>query len=598
MRIRGPDWMRVLVFSIVLLASIEPARAAVRLHALIIGNNDVFSDAESDPGAPPLVPLRYADDDAAAIASFIEPIASSVQLLTLMDATTQTLYPELVARAKPPTVAAVEAAVETLARAVARDAAQGHQSVVWVFFSGHGSWSHGQGPGLALSDGAITREFLYDRILARVPATYVHLLVDACHAESVVRPRGSHAEVVALPPEVTNAALLRATLARFPNVGAILGSSSDAQTHEWDALGHGVFTYELLSALRGGADVNNDRVLEYSEVYAFMSAANRSVPDSRARLSVVAHAPARNRRAPLLSLTDLASPRLAWLIDISGERGRIEVTDTTGRRLATLHNAADFTASLLLPAGSPLFVSAEGVGKVAKVRMSSGTATRFGDLEFEPSPSRRRGVLANLLSQGLFATRYGRGYYEGFTENARDLVAVPLNDGPVQDGGSAPSASPDSNDLEPNVRVAAGLGGSRAVARKAGTSYGVQLVLGRATGHGPIVAVDGFVVDEGALREWRGTAKVGWSWQTTPAWVRAYGGPRLGAGWILQELEGLPDHSSPLALAGAAVGLLTSLTDGFGAFVEVEGAVQLMQRDDEARLSPSSSAWLGAALEW
>ncbi len=585
-------WTKILLLSIAVLAFAGRAAAAPRLHALIIGHNGVFPDADSDSESPPLSPLRYADDDAAAMAAFIGQVAASVHLLTLMDATTQALYPELASRAKPPTLAAVEEAVMALNREIARDRGRGVQSAVWLFFSGHGGVSRLRGPGLALSDGSLTREFLYERVLARLPATYVHVLVDACHAESVVRPRGSHADVVSVPPAAANAALLQVTLARFPNVGAMLASSHGAEAHEWDAIGHGVFTHELLSGLRGAADVNGDRLLEYSEVYAFMSAANRGVADARARLAIVARPPALDRRAPLLSLSDFASSKVSWLTGISGDRGLIQVTDELGRRLATLHNARDHTASLLLPSGSTVLVTAGGVE--AQLLARAGGVTRFNDLPFEPSGSRSRSVVSHALARGLFTSAYGRGYYEGFTDNAPDLVAVPFerDAGPAQRSRSTGSRPP------PDLRATVGFGGSRSTAAVLGTSYGAQIALGGATTHGLLLAVDAFTARDGPLREWRTTAKIGWSWQTAPRSVQGYGGPRLGVGWIVQQVDGQPDRSSAVGLAGGSLGLVTRVTDRVGVFAEVELAALLMKRDGGTRLSPAPSAWLGNTFEW
>lgn len=598
--VRG--WMRGLLLSMMILVLAGRAAAAPRLHALIIGNNDVFP-GDGEGGSPSLIPLRYADDDAAAVAAFIGQVAASVRLLTLMDATTQAIYPDLVSRAQPPTLAAVEEAVALLSAEVARDRARGEQSVVWFFFSGHGRPSPGpgaegrppreQGPGLALLDGSLTRELLYEQILARLPASYVHLLVDACHAESIVRPRDSQAQIVNLTPAVVNATLLRTTLARYPNVGAILASSRNARAHEWDTIGHGVFTHELLSALRGGADVNGDRLLEYSEVYAFMSAANQSVTDPRARLAVVARPPARNQRVPLLSLRDFSPAVGAWLTDISGERGTIRVADGLGRRLATLHNAADFTASLLLPAGSTLFLSAGGVE--AEMPARTGAVTRFGDLRFEPPRWRSRGELSSALERGLFATAYGRGYYDGFTANVAGLVPVPFGRDAAQD---ASPARVDESGSASGRRVAVGFGGRGSVARGLGVSYGAQVAFGPAVGHGPVLAVDASTAGNGALREWRASVECGWSWQTASRWLQGYAGPRLAGGWIVQQMAGRPSRTSAVALAGGSLGVLTRITDWLGVFAEVEASAQLMRRDGATKMSPLSSLWLGNTLEW
>jgi hypothetical protein len=585
--------LRALLVSF-LLTWAMPAGAAQRLHALVIGNNGVFpAGAEGEDQGAAAVPLKYADDDAAGVSALLGEAAASLHLLTVMDATTQALYPELVATARPPTLASVEQAVLAIAAELERDRARGDQSTVWLFFSGHGSTSYRGEPGLALSDGALSRRFLYDHVLARLPAAFVHLLVDACHAESIVRPRDAHAEAVAIAPEVTTALLARSTLTRFPHVGAILVSSRDAQAHEWDAIGHGVFTHQLLSALRGAADVNADRLIEYSEVQAFMSAANRSVADTRARVALVARAPELNRRAPLFDLSQLPRERSNWLTGVSGERGIVQVLDEFGRRIVTLHNAPDLSTSLLLPAGVALHVVA---GKQeANLTMRPGQSIRFGDLNFLQARFRSRGSLSAALERGLFATRFGRSYYEGFTDNTADLVAVPF--APAPDEAVAPATLEAERRPEPGVRLAAGVGLSSATASVLGTSAGLRVVVSPAGGHGPSVAIDGSTASDGPLTEWRATGTLGWVWQTRPSQLRVYAGPRVGAGIIVQNVEGESPASGVVGVGAATAGVITRVTRQLGLFAELELAAQLLQRDGLLTVDAVPSAFMGATWE-
>ena len=295
-------------FHLVLVAAALASQAAIaraddKIHLLVIGNNQAFAEQQAAAAKPALPLLHFADDDAVAFYELFAGGSDSAHLLTLMDAETQGRYPQLTATARPPTLQDVRSAVAALARRIEASHAQGHRNIVYIFFSGHGAVEEGKGPTLALLDGGISHAFLYDEILGKLPADYVHLFVDACHAEAVVRPRDAAAIAVPISAGEANALLVRSTLARFPHVGAIVAASNDAQAHEWDVLGQGVFTHELLSALRGAADVNHDGRIEYSEIYAFLGAANRGIDDTRARLSVVAHPPEieqpRRRRAPV-----------------------------------------------------------------------------------------------------------------------------------------------------------------------------------------------------------------------------------------------------------------------------------------------------------
>jgi hypothetical protein len=590
---RWREWWWAVLFALMVVFAPAGARGATRTYALVIGNNAVFPDDEENVRSRGLSPLRYADDDAAAVSAFLAETSASVELLTVMDATTQGLYPEWVATARPPTLAAVQEAVHRIALSLEADRARGDQSVVWVFFSGHGTVSYRGAPGLALLDGAMSRDFLYRDVLARLHASHLHLLVDACHAESVVRPRDAQAEAVEVTPAAAAAVLLRSTLAQFPRVGAILGSSEGAQTHEWDAIGHGVFTHELLSALRGAADVNGDRMVEYSEVYAFMSAANRSIKDSRARLTILARAPESNRRVPLVDLSGPPSGRGTWLTEIPGRFGKVQVVDELGRYVATLHNEEDLRGSLLLPAGKALFVTADR--REAQLSGRPGAVTRFEDLRFAPAPLRQRGRVSSSLERGLFATAYGRGYYAGFIDNAPDFVPVPLKSAAEPDRSGADAATEASSD-GPALRLGAGIGLSGAVANGLGASHGLQIALARAAGSGPAVALEAFEAQDGPIHEWRAAAKVGWLWQTSPRLAKLYGGLRVGGGFVVQEVEAGGVGASALGLAGAAIGLATRIDGNVGAYAEVELSGHLLRRDGKTRVSGVPSGTLGATL--
>src|SRR5262249_4236809 len=143
------------------------------------------------------------------------------------------------------------------------------------------------------------------------------------------------AQPVDVTDEDVQAYAARSTLARFPQVGAVLATASGVQAHEWDVYQRGVFSHELLSALRGGADVNRDGRIEYSEVSAFLGAANGEASDPRARLSVVVRPPALNRRAVLVDTTRLGA--VFRLVGHGSELGQIFVEDELGNRVADFH---------------------------------------------------------------------------------------------------------------------------------------------------------------------------------------------------------------------------------------------------------------------
>src|SRR5258706_222403 len=181
------------------------------------------------PDGGPLEPLRYADDDAAVFFAFTRELSQAAVLLTVLDAASQRRFPELVGVARPPTLVELRRAVAMLRERFEADRRAGHEPTLLFFFSGHGTRGGSRPPSLALLDEPLTQEILYRDVLAALPARYVHIFVDACHAESVVRPRDLEAQVVALGAEDVQAYAARSTLARFPHVGALVATASAAQ---------------------------------------------------------------------------------------------------------------------------------------------------------------------------------------------------------------------------------------------------------------------------------------------------------------------------------------------------------------------------------
>jgi hypothetical protein len=572
-----------LVFGLVPVLVPTAALAETRLYSLVIGNNRAFvgktTGAES-------AALRFADDDAAAFFEFIDDGAQSSELLTVMDDDTQRLYPLLAGRAQVPTLGALKSAVGRIALRIGADHAAGHRSVVTIFFSGHGAVDEHGTPALALLDGGLTQEFLYRELLEKLPADEIHLLIDACHAEAVVRPRD--AEVVSVSPDQANRFLVQTTLGRFPQVGAILAATTNAKAHEWDAIGHGVFTHELLSALRGAADINHDRRIEYSEVYAFMAAANRSVDDARAHLDIVAKPPEVNRRSVLVELSRFPATRLAWLSHISGRLGAVEIGDARGRRIATLHGDQEFAADVLLPAGGTLYVRAGG--REATFAPGAGEVVAFDRLAFANPSSRPRDAMDDAYRRGLFAAAYGRHYYDGVVDQVPSLAPVEFSD-----SSGAPSGY-FIDSQSSGARFVLGGGLSRAVAEDLPLLSGVTLGIRPARANGPGLSLEVLSAASGPVREWRVEAGGGWLWSVGKGKVRGWGGLFASGAWLHQTLSERPDLDSAALSLGPLLGFSTDVSGPFGIWSEIMLAGMLHQQDDETTVSFVPSAWIGGSL--
>ncbi len=209
----------------------------------------------------------------------------------------------------------------------------------------------------------------------------------------------------------------------------ILAHSADQQTHEWDRYRGGIFTHELLSGLRGGADLNGDGRIEYSELGAFVAAANSAVTDPRARLQVVVHPPASDRRAPVLTHFDLVGARVLLF---TGTDTRVyTVEDGRGVRVADLRRSGDRPGWLRLPQGD-VFVQRKTAeidepGEETKVSAVMGGIILAEALSFEPGQRQGRGALDQAFRRGLFATPYGAGYYAGYTDREGLLGVADLS---------------------------------------------------------------------------------------------------------------------------------------------------------------------------
>jgi hypothetical protein len=562
----------------------------LRVHALIIGNNLAYGSSSAVIGNA-LPALRFADDDAAAFYVLVSALSKDTHLLTVMDAETQELYPELPAVARPPTLSQVKAAVGELSRSIASDHAQGHSTAVFVFFSGHGSTTESGVPALALLDGNITREFLYDEILAKLPADYIHVLVDACHAEAVVRPRGTDVQTVSVTAADAEALLVRSTLARFPNVGAIVAAASDGEAHEWDRLHHGVFTYEILSALRGGADVNRDGRIEYSEVVAFLSAANRDIDNPSARMTVVARPPEVDRRVALVDMTQFRSEAVSRIAEISASAGLIDLEDQAGRRLGSVHAEKGSLADIVVPARSVIYLRTHD-GE-ARVQTVPGDVVAFRDLTFGPSGERSRGSLDSAMRRGFFAAEFGRHYYSGFIDQAHDFVPVTF---PTSD--SATDASEENGAA--NARGISDLvflvGATTTVVRTDELSEGARLAFRPSGPRGLVVSTELLRDAPIGGPEWQTAGYLGWLWSVGLGSMRASWGALAGGGAIEQRLAGQSARWSGLLSAGPTLGIGTQPHRGLGVWSEAQFLARAYRQENRTELSLAPGAWLGVSL--
>jgi len=243
---------------------------------------------------------------------------------------------------------------------------------------------------------------------------------------------------VTLSPGQADLTRLEASRSRHPQVGVLIASSGPNDAFEWDHYGSGVFTHEVLSALRGAADVNGDGRIEYSEVGAFVAAANRAVEDPRARLKTIIQPPAAAAHAALSELRPGATA--GRLVGISPSIGRFFVEDAHGNRLVDAFPELGFEMSISLPSDRKMFVRAGD--REAELLLRSGQEQPFADLGFRRQNSRTRDAVDSSLRAGLFGDPYGPAYYRGYVDRSTAVSVSTLRLPPVLLRGEAESSPP------------------------------------------------------------------------------------------------------------------------------------------------------------
>lgn len=382
-------------------------------YALVVANNGSNDKA--------LEPLRYADDDGARYFELFQPQTEDAVLLSVLDNETQALHPGLASRTLPPTKKELFGQLARLNERMKADKAAGKEPILFFIFTGHGKRGPAGEGRVALLGEDLTRTELYEEILAKSEARYLHLIVDACDSYFLVNSRGG----IPSQPPVTAAVtqlLDGRSLDRFPNVGVLLSTSSQKESHEWSAIRAGVFSHQVRSALSGAADVNADGKVEYSELRAFVAAANLGVTDPRGKVELFARPPAQDRSAALVDLT--RPSRLSFLVLPAGMAGRYWVEDAHGVRESEVNKEADRPLAIAISQPGEHFLrSSEREARF--VIDAAATVVDASTLSFASRQMASRGALEASFRDNLFHTPYGPKFYAGFVASTGEPPVAP-----------------------------------------------------------------------------------------------------------------------------------------------------------------------------
>jgi hypothetical protein len=359
-----------------LLASVAlsqtPAPRETSTYALVVTNNRSLTSGRPD--------LRYADDDGAKYAALFSDYfgPDRVTLLTRFDEETQKLSPQWAKSSAAPTLANVNQAIDKLARIISEERAAQKDVELYLVFAGHGDIDRGQGY-LELQDSRLTSRDLEERVIRRLSSARIHLLLDSCNSFYMLNPRkpgGKRWQTTQTPAD--------GLLSRYPNVGAILSTSSEAVTYEWSELQSGIFSYEVRSGLRGAADADGDGLITYDELTAFIHVANEPVPNELYRPKVFSSAPGRNGSIPVLR----SPPQHARLLRVPSTSRRFTIRDGLGVRVVDVNKETGSSLALVLPASSQLGLYEELADKT-----SERPVIRYRDI-----PSTFHGAMDQLVA--------------------------------------------------------------------------------------------------------------------------------------------------------------------------------------------------------
>lgn len=377
------------------------AQPPSRSYAIVIANNASLNDQ--------LKPLRFADDDGAKYFELLRAAGAEVTLLAVLDEDAQHRYRGAAASAKPPNRKTLQRTLEKVFAQIELDQRAGVETHFFFVYSGHGHLGPNQEGMINLLDAPFSRSQLFREVIAPSPATYNHLILDACNAYFMVEKKGGTTEDrVGNFRAVIDDFLHSEELSSYPNTGVILAASSESETHEWGLWEAGIFSHELRSALLGAADINGDQQVTYQEAAACVDAANAAIRVPKARLRIYYRPPAIDIDQPLIDLNRLTAPSRLHFPKETAQRYYVE--DSRGIRVLDFNFTPEQPLQIALLGEPPFFLRT----KEREARIDAASEPVLAsDLVFEDLCATCKGGIEMTFRRYLFAIPYGRGFYRG-----------------------------------------------------------------------------------------------------------------------------------------------------------------------------------------
>ncbi|MEQ9496672.1 MAG: caspase family protein [Deltaproteobacteria bacterium] len=370
--------------------------------AIVIGNNHPLPGSDYER-------LRYADDDAMRVASFLEGLGTQVYLLAGVDQETAARFGDRANRARVPTREALEAALEDVTRAM--EVVEDRNPELYFYFSGHGTVTAAEAY-LHLVDEPFSRTDLAELVLRKVPAYRKHVIIDSCHSYFLVSSRGQRVP----------AALTEDTLERHPNTGFLLSTSAEEEVQEWSGYQAGVFSYQVLGALQGAADVDGDGIVTYAEVQGYLVAANHEVDNAKVRIQPFVRRPHTRGK----SLVDLRVVEPERRLHVDAElAGHFYISDAAGRRVLDANKPAGMALALVTERERELYLFAER--SVHRIEPRPDGLVLGAPLADATDRLASRGPIADELRRSLFKRTLTPEFVAGVEAMALQTTSTTLD---------------------------------------------------------------------------------------------------------------------------------------------------------------------------
>jgi hypothetical protein len=352
-------------------APARPDELFTRRLALFVGSNK---------GGPDRPVLRYAIDDARAVGQVLEDmggvLAGDARYL------------------EDPDRGAFLEALKDLAAGVEGAKRTARRVEVIFYFSGHSDEES-----LFLGRERVPYTELKDLITALAADVRIAIL-DSCASGAVTLPKG----VIKRPP------FLMDTAYDMKGTAFVASSSAGEAAQESGRLGRSFFTHNLVSGMRGAADMNRDGRITLNEAYQF--AFDGTLVQTEGTMAGAQHP---SRHIEMSGTGDVVITEIrrsaAVLVLDAGFGGRVFVHDASGVLLVELSKETDRDVAVGLDAGGyRIFVAGESGAREAKVRLDDGQSVSLRENDFVKGariPATVRGSIARLGTRGRATDRYG-----------------------------------------------------------------------------------------------------------------------------------------------------------------------------------------------